>query len=234
MDEVVNVVVLVPRRDDDGPRDEVWQWVEQRWATEHPEWALYAGHHNRGRFNRSAAINQAAKAAGEWDVAIIADSDSFCGPDQLTEAVRLASDGAFVLAYDSFMYLSEKGSRLIMDGFRGWWEQYVEWSLPGTCSSMVVVSRPLWDEVGGFDTGFKSWGNEDGGFANACTTFAPAGIQRVHGAVWHLFHPPSPENNTNDPKWQANVDRGKRYGDALGDKTKMSALLAELGVKTFD
>ena len=60
------------------------------------------------------------------------------------------------------------------------------------------------------------------------------GIQRVHGAVWHLFHPPSPENNTNDPKWQANVDRGKRYGDALGDKTKMRALLAELGVKTFD
>lgn len=219
----MDVAVLVPRRSDGGRRDEVWSWVRQRWATEHPDWPLFEGHHDDGPFNRSAALNQAARDAGDWDVAIIADSDSFVSVQQATDAAAVAHrTGQVTFAYDRFSYLSRRMSDRVMAGYRGDWTLGVEWTMTGTCSSMVAVPRGPWDVMGGADEGFVGWGGEDIAISLALQTFG-GGMHRIHGDVWHLWHPPAA--HTHDHVWP---ERMQRYADAAYDVDKMRALITEL------
>jgi len=219
----VKVAVVVPRRGDGGRRDELWRWVRDRWAREHPEFAVHEGHHDDGPFNRAAALNRAIAAAGDVDVYVIADSDSFVGADQLDQAIDLAtSTGQITFAYDRFSYLSRSMSDRIMAGFNGAWEPGVEWSLTGSCSSMVVVPAPLWAEMGAADEGFVGWGGEDIAISLALQTFG-GGLQRVPGVVWHLWHEPAP--HTHDDVWP---DRMRLYEAVAYDPPAMRALIARL------
>lgn len=223
----MRVVVLIPRRADHGRRDQIWGWVKNRWSEE-VDWPVYEGHDDGpGKFNRSLAINRAAEKAGDWDVAVIADSDTFCGTKQLVEAVEGATgDCGFWLAYDIYAYLTRQMSDKIMKGFVGNWHDGVEFTMTGTCSSMVVVERSVWDEVGGFDPGFVGWGFEDVAFSHACQTMGN-GLRRTHGHVWHLHHPSSPENSHRSPEWKANRARMMQYQEAAYDEPRMRKLLAE-------
>jgi hypothetical protein len=212
--------VLVPRRADGGRRDDLWAWVRERWISEHPNLELTEGHHDDGAFNRSLAINRAAEAAGDFDIAVIADSDSFVGSDQLNAAIDTClRTGQMVLAYDRFCYLSRAMSDAVMDGYLGDWTPGVEWAIPGTCSSMVVVTRDVWDECEGFDEGFIGWGGEDIAFSHKAQTFG-GGLQRVTGPVWHLHHPPAVHSD--EGGW---VPRINLYAEASYDRTKMRQLM---------
>ena len=62
---MTRVVFLVPRRADDGHRDELWRYARKRWEALFPEWPVFEGHHDVGPFNRSAAVNLAADLADE-------------------------------------------------------------------------------------------------------------------------------------------------------------------------
>lgn len=240
-------VVLVPRRADGGRRDEIWAWIQDRWASELPDWPLHVGtHDDGGPFNRAIAVNEAARAAGGWDVAVIADSDSFCGTGQLIEAVNTAvRTGLMTLAFTRFCYLTPAGSEKVMAGFDGSWERYIEWTLNGGCSSMVAMPRPVWDAIGGMDEGFVGWGEEDIALSVSAQTLAPGrqvhepgqdvwqlrhGFHRLPGDCWHLWHPVSETNDPNLPGYKANVARRERYVDAAHQPEKMRALLDELGV----
>lgn len=224
----MTTVALVPRRADNGRRDDVWAWVRERFCNLHPDIAVFAGDHDDGPFNRSAAINAAAEQAGDWDTAVIMDADSFVLPDQLERAIDLANQtGQITFAYERFAYLNRKMSDRIMAGHEGNWWPGVEWTLQGTCSSMVICPRPLWDDVGGFDPGFVGWGFEDVGFSLACQAIGD-GMGRVAGEVWHLNHPVSPENHQSSPFYPLNVERMKLYQACDYDADRMRALIAEL------
>lgn len=218
----MNVAVLVPRRADRGRRDLIWEWVRQRWFDEHPTWAVAEGYHDDdGPFNRSLAINRAA--ATDWDIAVIADADSFVGHDQIATAVATcAHTGQMTLAYDRFAYLSRWMSDQIMSGFTGDWTTGVEWALPGTCSSMVVVTRAVWDEAEGFDEGFVGWGGEDIAFSHKAQTFG-GGLQRIPGFLWHLWH--APAVHANNEEW---VPRCEAYAEVSYDREGMHALMDRL------
>lgn len=216
----MRVVVLVPRRNDGGRRDQLWAWVKDRWGREHPDWPVYEGHHNTGPFNRSAAINRAAKKAGAWDIAIIADSDSFVGKEQLEQAVaKCDSTGQITFAYDRWCALDQKMTDRIMNGWTGDWWPGVSITMTDTCSSMVVVTREVWDQCRGFDPGFIGWCAEDIAFAHAARTFGGGG-QRVPGDMWHLFHESAPRPFANE-----NVSRSGLYHQVAGDPEKMRALI---------
>jgi hypothetical protein len=226
----MNVAVLVPRRADGARRDAVWAWVAERWAREHPDWPVIEGHHDDGPFNRSVAINRASQTAGKWDVAVIADADSFCGAEQLLAAVDQAvATGTMVIAYEQYCYLNKAMSDRVMAGWNGSWWDGVEFSLTNTCSNMNVITRKLWNAVGGFDEGFVGWGFEDCAFSVCCTAFG--GLARVPGDVWHLWHQPSAENNKDSPEWQTGLDRLNRYSACEGDPKKLRELLIDLGIK---
>lgn len=220
----MSVAILVPRRADGGRRDELWSWVRDRWERERPDWPIFEGHHDDGPFNRSAAINAAAEAAGDWTVAIIADGDTFAGTSQAEAAVEAAdSTGKIVFGYHRYCYLSRAGSDRVMAGYAGSWERFIEWSHLNACSGMVVVARRLWDKVGGFDPKFVGWGEEDIAFSMACQALAGDHL-RVSGDVWHLWHPVSESNDPTLPGYQANLARRQRYVEAKESGTMLDLL----------
>ena len=219
----MKALVAVPRRSDGGRRDQLWAWVRDRWETERPGWDVIEGHHEGGPFNRAAALNDAAANLADHDVLIIADADSFVGADQLDRAVAKAVEHQQVtFAYDRFAYLSRRMSDRVMAGFQGAWEPGVEWFLPGTCSSMVVVPAALWRELGGADEGFVGWGGEDIAISLALQTFG-GGMQREPGVVWHLWHAPAP--HTHDDVWP---DRMRLYEAVAYDRAAMRELVDRL------
>lgn len=218
---MTDVLVAVPRRADNGHRDQVWSWVRDRWADQHPDWTVVEGHHNEGPFNRSAAINVAADRA--WDVMLIADSDSFVAAEQANRGVDMAaSTGRVTFAYDRFAYLNHEMTSWIMDGYDGNWWPGVEWTMTGTCSSMVAVPRKLWDRCGGADEGFVGWGGEDVALSLMLQTYGE-GMNRIPGEVWHLWHPPAP--HTSDDLWPGRLEQ---YAAAAYDKRKMTMLIKKL------
>lgn len=225
----MNVAVLVPRRSDNGRRDRTWAWLRQRWEHEHPDWQLVEGHHDDGPFNRSAAINRAAETAGAWNVAVVADADTFVDPDALRAAVALAaSSGQLVLAFTDFQALTQSMSDRVMDGFLGDWHPGIAYVLGGTCSSMLAIPRELWDTAGGFDEGFVGWGAEDVAAWRVFATLG-GGFHRLPGVCWHLWHPAAGENPETNPLWLKNLERLQRYETVdFDDPEGIKVLLAEL------
>lgn len=226
------VVILVPRRADDGPRDELWDFVRRWWEREQSPWPIVEGHHNDGLFSRSAALNTAARLAGDWRVAVIIDADVVCDPDRVRDAVGLASETrSMILPHDARYDLSPRATRGIISGRDvGDWERHVRRRYAASnghpsVSSVVVVSREQWDLVGGFDESFRGWGYEDTAFAAACETFG--GIVRMPGVVWHLWHPTAREGKRGTVSWSRNSAKGQRYRAAIGDANAIRALQAE-------
>lgn len=219
----MKVAVLIPNRSDGGRRDQLLAWTTARLADLHPGFAIHVGSHDDGPFNRSAALNAAASQATDADILVLADGDSFVGADQLDAAVAAAAEHQQVtFAYDRYCYLSKAMSDQVMAGFVGDWTPGVEFTMQGTCSSMVVVPAALWWEIGGADEGFVGWGGEDVALSLALQTFG-GGLQRTTGDVWHLWHPPAP--HVADDLWPDRVDR---YAKAAYDRDAMTALLDEL------
>lgn len=204
----MRAVVLVPRRAGEEHRDRAWAWVQARWAREHPAWPVIEGHHDLGPFNRSAAINTAAAAAGSWDVAVIADSDSFVDPARLVEAVNTADvTGKLTVGFELRAHVRQDMTEKILAGFTGPWEPGVADWLAQHCSGMITVPRRLWELVGGFDERFAAPGAEDVAFAVIATDFG-GGRLRVPGVLWHLWHPIRGEST------HANNELLGRYLDA--------------------
>lgn len=223
----MNEVILVPRRVDNGPRDVLWEWCRAWWEREQSHMPIIEGHHDDGLFNRSAAVNRAAELAGDWDVAVLIDSDVICNPELLKDSIRLAREtGKMVLPHDVRKDLNNRGTQMVMAGFKGNWERFVHRRYPDMVSSVVVIPRGLWDEVGGFDEAFRGWGYEDTAFAAAAETFGD-GILRLQGEVWHLWHPTAKEGRPGTPTWSVNSAKGQRYRAAIGNREAIRALQEE-------
>lgn len=82
----MKVVTLVPWRGGDELREQSWDIV--RPYLERFGWRIYLGD-PEGPWSRGAAINAAARDAGNWDVAVIADVDTI-PPEGLDAAVVTA------------------------------------------------------------------------------------------------------------------------------------------------
>lgn len=220
-------VILVPRREGFPDRDALWRFCRPWWGGVLPDLTIYEGHHELGLFNRSAALNRASAMAGEWDVALVIDSDVVCDPARVREALRLAAEtGNMVLPFDVRRDLNGRGTAKVIEGYQGSWKPYIWRSWKDQHSSVVAIPRRLWDAVGGFDEGFSGWGMEDTAFAIACEVIG--GVRAIHlpGELWHLFHAPAPEGHKG-PATLRNRARGERYKAAWTDPDAIRALVAE-------
>ena len=228
----MTVAVLVPRRSDGGRRDQLFEFTRKWWEKEHPGWELIEGHHDEGLFNRAAAVNAAASQATA-DMYVIADGDVI--PPEVGAAVALAREtGRAVLAYqwDGYTPLTSSMTDRVLDGFDGRWDP------PGGVdrsarskdhiSSCVVVSRSLFELVGGMDERFQGWGPEDRDFHHRLRVLG-GGVLRVPGKVYHLHHPFSPERNRKSLDWIAG-DALKRHCWRIVDPTKMRQRVADAQV----
>ena len=97
-------------------------------------------------------------------------------------------------------------------------------------SRVVCIPRRLYDDIGGFDEGFRGWGLEDTAFAIAVETLTGESLPHLPGDAWHLDHPPqgrearqlhatSPQRRPRRP-----LPRRRRH---CGDMDAIRALVAE-------
>ena len=228
-----DVVILVPRRADHGVRDRLWGFSRVWWANLFPDWPIVEGHHDDGPFNRSAAINAAARDAGDWDVAVIIDADVLPEQRPVLGAVKLAAAGFAASAFSVRRHLSKPGTAQVMAGYRGDWRPLTKQTFRDSVSGAYVVGRDLFDQVGGFDDGFCGWGWEDVAFKLATETLAECPMVRTGGTLWHLWHPTSPERDERSPLFVANRERCRRYRRAAGNPAAMRAVIDDLRSKVM-
>lgn len=239
----VRAVILAPRRAGVPERDRAWAWCRARWEALLPDVALYEGDHDDGGpFNRAAALNRAAAAAdadGRWDLAVIVDADVFIDPANVRHALeRARATGKVTWAFTRWNGLTPEGTERVLAGdptrdanpkahdgvtlLAGeprsvLPSDVIEKTNPISWSCCFVVPRAVWDDIGGFDERFRGWGWEDMAFQSVvCGLY---GHERLHGDVWHLWHPRAEERikpgRPEHPAYVANRMLGRRYMFAL-------------------
>lgn len=224
---MADVVVLVPYRSDGGRRDELWEFTLGWLMKHHDSWAVITGDSPEGAFNRGAAINDAARRAGDWDVAIVHDADNIADPAMLKLAVERAREGekGCVFPFSTYLYLDEFSTNRLM-AENNWFvcperrqNRSQDWPVIGKHHSGVqVLSREAYEQVGGF-VELTGWGFEDSIMSVLLQTFTP-GIEHLEGSALHLYH-----GNNSDPE-------RKTYGTVnqrvLGDVMALSVVPEQL------
>jgi hypothetical protein len=218
----MTTVFLVPRRADGGHRDRLWAYARARWQQYFPDVAIFEGHDDDGPFNRSAAVNRAADAAGAWDIGIIIDSDVLLSVSQVRAAIeRAETTGRVTWAHRRWRGIREDmTARLVADRrdlgaelSRDELDLMVERTNPISWSCCIVVPRPVWDDLGGMDERFVGWGYEDMAWQSVIVGLY--GHERIEGDVVHLWHPRSEERIVKgQPAFTATADynRNARWG----------------------
>lgn len=220
----MRVVVLVPWRPSSEERMAAWSFIRPH--LESYGWPVVTGNVD-GRWNRAAAINAAAAEAEPWDVAVIADADTYHDASvDMPGAVGYAGRcGGAVVPWSKRRKLSKLGTaRLIVgDGVASaeCWDHAdptPDKSPLSLSGATIVVSRDAWDMAGGFDARFVGWGHEDVAFRIALQAFAPGGLRGRRGLIWHLWH---------ERKGPAsrNMLLKRRYVDAAGDPDRLRMVM---------
>ncbi len=226
------VVALVPFTSSDSSRTKIWSWVKNWWE-QNTDVKIIVGEDHGTFFNKSLATNRASDLAGDWEVALILDSDTIVPPEQVEEGIRLARETkALVFPFTERWELSPEGTELLMNNESSDWQKDAgkyRWQSSGGC---VIVHRELWDLVRGYDPGFVGWGYEDGGFLISCTLLSGKDPIRVPGKHWHLEHTPAEEKSPTHPVYKANEKRYFRYMKAAG-KPNAKELLREIREETI-
>lgn len=217
----MRTVILVPYRPDGGRRDQLWTFTRAWLEARHPDCQIYVGASPEGLFNRSAAINSAAKEAGDWDVAVICDSDTVVPAAQLEEAVTTADrTGLLVSALTRVVELTRESTDPLLAGtdidadLSRLKKVKTRTKDDMTQSSVLAVPRRLWDAVGGFDEEFCGWGCEDNAFWLAATVFGGGDPLRVEGSAYHLWHELASKIKLFDPVFRSNFWRLRHYKKA--------------------
>jgi hypothetical protein len=258
------VVFLVPRRADGGHRDRLWAWCRRRWESFMPDVPIYEGHHTVGPFNRSAAINTAARLAdadGRWDVAVIIDGDVFLSIPNVRAAIASALEGKVTWAHRRWRNIAERHLQRLMKPKTPAFGEVpaddqdmdllVDVTTPLSWSCCVAVPRGTFDDMGGFDERFRGWGFEDGAWSALVRGLYP--WDRVEGDIYHLDHPRSDERILlGEPRSTASADYirnamlGRRYmvaalrdhasGDLPGEGSKLAPdrVAQDVSNLTFD
>lgn len=208
-------VILVPYRGDNGGRrDQLWDYT-RKWLANTVGWDVIVGASPNGPFNRSAAINQAA--AADWDVAIVHDADTIVPAHQLEAAVDTATHtGRLTFAFTTVMELNRTCTDHVLAAgsidFDHLGVDLIRTEPLATQSSAVVITRPLWNRIGGFDEKFVGWSAEDNAFCRAATIIGGE-PQRIGGHAFHLWHPHGRPPGS-DPNYIRNQRRWRQYQSA--------------------
>lgn len=224
----VKTVICVPRKPDHGRRDHIWAWVKSWLNIQHPDWPIVEGTHDGEVFSMAAARNDAARQAGDWDVAVIVDADTIAHPDATRQAALNAhTTRKLWMAGDVRMRMDETSSDRILSG--GLWFPRPEGAIhpkhtviDEMCygepsSGVLAVSRELWDATGGYIESLQGWGWEDLAFITQCYIVGDGMDWVRDSSILHFWHPRTPlteDTSRNKQVWLKLHDFSRRRNTA--------------------
>ena len=148
---------------------------------------LFTGDAPGESWARAAACNAAARSAGSWEIALVADADTFLESDAVSRTIERVSrtraaarphDHRWMLNSASSKLFLAKGSKSLEPG------RHLRGDAPG--GGALVVHREAFDEVGGYDERFVGWGYEDSAMNIELATTRR--WERMSGNSYHLSH----------------------------------------------
>jgi hypothetical protein len=149
---------------------------------------IFHGDSDTAIFSLSRAFNAAAENAGPWARAILSEADAFVPLDQIRAALSLPDP--LVYCYDSHLKLTRtETATFLATGLLPSRAPIPAASTHGS-NGIRVISRDLWDQLGGYDPAFIGWGAEDNDFiyrAEELTT-----PTRIPGPMYELHHSRDP------------------------------------------
>lgn len=186
----MNVVTLVPYRPANTPVGERYRWL---WdvtlpALEALGYPVYVGEPYTDEWSRAEAVNAAAKAAGDWDVALIADCDTIPDRSSVERGVwwlGAAGIGA-VRPHMCRIMLSDQGTLKFAQRGPAGLDDKRDYERFHQGGGLLLVTREAFDGVGGYDETFRGWGYEDTNFN--LRVMRAYGWDRIPGNAWHLWH----------------------------------------------
>ncbi|WP_236034898.1 glycosyltransferase family 2 protein [Alkalihalobacterium elongatum] len=227
---IKNVSILIPFQPDNGQRDLNFKWITDFYKTTMPEAELCIHITNDKLFNKSKAINSAAKKATR-DIFVIADADMIISPSSILESIRLLRFHKWIIPFKNIHYLSMNTSNQLLKTVPNWPpnlenenSNYLlfKYGPKAISGGINIISRTNFNLVGGFDERFAGWGGEDNAFCYAVNTLCGP-LKRLNHDIYHLWHPrigwersPNAKNNRN----LLNL-----YRKANGNKSEMMELI---------
>ena len=239
-------------------RDRIWAWLKQYWKHNLPGCQVVMGTdpsvHSATEpglpFSKTAAVNAAAKLA-TGDVFVIIDADAYVPPDLIRYAVseireaRTTGRRLWFVPYRHFYRVNQESTeRVLTSDPRNPWHfaeppddaDIVEGGRVSEAfghhfgAMITIMPRLAFEEVGGMDPRFRSWGAEDVSFLRAVDTIYGS-HKTINRTVFHLCH--GTIGGGLDRKWKGQAEAhpfgglGSRYLAAFGDRARMLRLMAE-------
>ena len=181
------VAVVVPWRPGDAHREAAWQWVRNRYATQHPSWEVVEGHHLDGPWCKALAVHNALTKTTA-DTLIVADADVWV--DNLPETLEHVHPGSWAVPHHGVYRLDEPSTASVLAGgpLDG---TFTQRPYKGHLGGGIVCIHRADYEQAPLDPRFHGWGQEDDSWAIALTVMFGK-PWRGKAPLWHLYHPPQP------------------------------------------
>lgn len=170
-------VICVPWRGGAPSREAIWQQVSKHLNGSGLEVFTGDGHPELP-FNRSAARNAAALAAGDWDVAVFCDADTYIPYAQMAEAIAVAVEThGVVMPYTNVVSMNPVTSETRQRVATGDTNFLITGNL---VVHKDAFAKFHWDER------IADWGWEDGAFLKTALALVP--VNQIPGTIAAIEH----------------------------------------------
>ncbi|OGF05186.1 MAG: hypothetical protein A2W00_05355 [Candidatus Eisenbacteria bacterium RBG_16_71_46] len=186
---MTRTVILIPYRGTDAWRRAAYKAVRaQADATGFDVYAADSGDQPFSIARTWNLLSEMADADGHWDKAVRWGADLVLKDPVKQVRAALKVDRGYVACFDA----AHKQTR--SEAAR----ETLAWAGKVPFGGPSVITRRLWDLVGGYDDRFKGWGHEDRAFVHGCTLH-DGERARVRGGMCQLWHPRAPKGDATDP-----------------------------------
>lgn len=196
--------IVIPFRSEDPFNNFILGVVTGMWRSNFPEAEIIISNDYpfEEKFNLARAINNGVKES-IGKLLIIPDADCWIDGPEVERALEMLPDLGFILPFGETYFLTSMGTfkfllnrDIVENGI-----EYVEPTREGgrihAFRRITMVTRKLFDEVGGYNEEFVGWGWEDSEFDWKISQKIGKLPYIEDGTVYHFWHPraePSLEN----------------------------------------